>query len=88
MLVTIASLCQTPTDSRPVGPTSGSSSRAPITSGHRSTSSVPRTTVTRPSGKPTCRDLGRTDIPRGDPDYAPWLDGDGDGIACESRKPR
>ncbi|WP_264027559.1 excalibur calcium-binding domain-containing protein [Mycolicibacterium insubricum] len=26
-------------------------------------------------------------MPRGDPDYAPWLDGDGDGIACESRKP-
>ncbi|ORB58480.1 hypothetical protein BST43_10605 [Mycobacteroides saopaulense] len=25
-------------------------------------------------------------MPRGDPDYAPWLDGDGDGIACE--KPR
>ncbi|WP_420093061.1 excalibur calcium-binding domain-containing protein [Mycobacteroides saopaulense] len=34
----------------------------------------------------SCKDTPRRDIPRGDPDYAPWLDGDGDGIACE--KPR
>ena len=28
---------------------------------------------------------GRHDIPRGDPAYAPHLDRDDDGIACESR---
>lgn len=28
---------------------------------------------------------GRHDIPRGDPAYAPHLDRDNDGIACESR---
>ena len=28
---------------------------------------------------------GRADIPRGDPAYAPRLDRDNDGIACESR---
>ena len=27
---------------------------------------------------------GRYDIPRGDPDYASYLDGDNDGVACES----
>jgi hypothetical protein len=27
---------------------------------------------------------GRSNIPIGDADYAPKLDGDGDGIACES----
>lgn len=29
---------------------------------------------------------GRYNIPRGDPAYAPKLDRDGDGIACESKK--
>ncbi|MDT5022873.1 MAG: hypothetical protein QOI33_3397 [Mycobacterium sp.] len=28
---------------------------------------------------------GRYDIPKGDPAYAPHLDRDGDGIACESK---
>lgn len=28
---------------------------------------------------------GRYNIPRGDPAYAPKLDRDGDGIACESK---
>jgi hypothetical protein len=28
---------------------------------------------------------GRHDIPRGDPAYAPHLDRDNDGIACDSR---
>lgn len=31
-----------------------------------------------------CSDTTRTNIPKGDPDYAPWLDKDNDGIACES----
>ncbi len=31
-----------------------------------------------------CSDTTRKNIPKGDPDYAPWLDKDGDGIACES----
>nr|WP_244890206.1 excalibur calcium-binding domain-containing protein [Mycobacterium lentiflavum] len=30
---------------------------------------------------------GRWDIPKGDPAYRPELDHNGDGIACESRKP-
>lgn len=35
----------------------------------------------------TCSDTSRTNIPAGDPDYATWLDRDGDGIACESDAP-
>lgn len=30
-----------------------------------------------------CRDTDRKNIPYGDRDYAPWLDGDQDGLACE-----
>lgn len=30
---------------------------------------------------------GRTDIPRGDPDYHPALDRDGDGWACDRSDP-
>lgn len=41
-----------------------------------------------PHGPPyqNCADAakdGRDNIPRGDPAYAPWLDADKDGIACE-----
>ncbi len=41
-----------------------------------------------PGAPASCKDTLRKDIPRGDPDYAPWLDGDQDGLACESRPPR
>lgn len=30
---------------------------------------------------------GSYNIPRGSPAYAPKLDGDGDGVACEARRP-
>lgn len=36
---------------------------------------------------PNCtaaRDAGYTDIPSSSPYYGPWLDGDSDGVACES----
>ncbi len=36
----------------------------------------------------SCRDTDRKNIPYGDPDYAPWLDGDGDGLACEVPRPK
>ena len=29
------------------------------------------------------RQMGLQNIPRGSPYYAPWLDGDNDGLACE-----
>jgi hypothetical protein len=29
------------------------------------------------------RAAGREDIPRSDPSYREWMDGDGDGLACE-----
>lgn len=34
-----------------------------------------------------CKDTDRKNIPYGDRDYAPWLDGDGDGLACEIPPP-
>jgi len=41
-----------------------------------------------PTAFRTCaqaRGAGMQNIPRGSPYYAPWLDADGDGIACENR---
>lgn len=43
--------------------------------------------ATPPTNCTEARVLGLHDIPRGDPNYAPHLDGDGDGIACESGRP-
>lgn len=36
----------------------------------------------------SCKDTDRKNIPYGDPDYAPWLDVDGDGLACEVPRSR
>lgn len=50
----------------------------------------PPPTTTRPPApsttapQTTCDSIGRTNIPSGDPDYAPHLDADGDGVACEA----
>lgn len=40
------------------------------------------------SAPASCRDTDRRNIPYGDRDYAPWLDGDGDGLACETTRPK
>lgn len=56
----------------------------------------PTTRFSVPTTRPTpyyknCREAhaeGRWDIPKGDPAYRPALDGDGNGIACESAKSR
>jgi hypothetical protein len=65
----------------------------------RSTKPTPDWPTTHFSTTPTratpiyknCREAhadGRWDIPKGDPAYRPGLDGDGNGIACESPKSR
>lgn len=41
-----------------------------------------------PDAPASCKDTVRRDIPEGDREYAPWLDGDRDGLACESPKTR
>ncbi|MGE7199427.1 excalibur calcium-binding domain-containing protein [Brevundimonas naejangsanensis] len=42
-----------------------------------------RTTDQHYSGCNAVRAAGRKDIPRWDPSYRSWMDGDGDGLACE-----
>ena len=42
-----------------------------------------RTTDQHYSGCAAVRAAGRKDIPRWDPSYRSWMDGDGDGLACE-----
>lgn len=42
-----------------------------------------RTTDQHYSGCSAVRSTGRKDIPRWDPSYRSWMDGDGDGLACE-----
>lgn len=47
-----------------------------------------RTTDQNYSGCTAVRAAGRKDIPRWDPSYRSWMDGDGDGIACEPPRGR
>ena len=42
-----------------------------------------RTTDQHYSGCDAVRAAGRQDIPSWDPSYRSWMDGDGDGLACE-----
>jgi len=42
-----------------------------------------RTTDQHYSGCTAVRAAGRKDIPSWDPSYRSWMDGDGDGLACE-----
>ncbi|OYO17984.1 hypothetical protein BI335_08355 [Enemella evansiae] len=42
------------------------------------------TTVAQAAPPKSCSDTMRRDIPAGDPDYAPRLDRDKDGYACET----
>ncbi|OYN94624.1 excalibur calcium-binding domain-containing protein [Enemella evansiae] len=42
------------------------------------------TTVAQAAPPKSCSDTMRRDIPVGDPDYAPRLDRDRDGVACET----
>lgn len=47
-----------------------------------------RTTDQHFSGCNAARAAGRQDIPSWDPSYRRWMDGDGDGLACEPRRGR
>jgi hypothetical protein len=44
---------------------------------------VPSRTAHPPQNCGEARSLGLQNIPRGSPYYAPWLDADNDGLACE-----
>lgn len=56
------------------------------TSSSRPTTSAPATSGVHPPR--FCKDTDRRNIPYGDRDYATWLDGDKDGIACEIPPPK
>ncbi|WP_409450276.1 excalibur calcium-binding domain-containing protein [Brevundimonas sp.] len=47
-----------------------------------------RTTDQHYSGCTAVRAAGRKDIPSWDPSYRSWMDGDGDGLACEPPRGR
>lgn len=47
-----------------------------------------RTTDQNYSGCTAVRAAGRKDIPSWDPSYQSWMDGDGDGLACEPPRGR